>query len=52
MPFAPVKVIVGAAAFRQTVVVPEIVAVGNGFTVMITGSLAVHPPTGLVAVIV
>ena len=32
---APVKVIRGAVAFWQTSVVPLIVAVGKGFTVMV-----------------
>ncbi len=32
LPLAPVNVIKGEGAFRQTVEVPEIVAVGNGFT--------------------
>jgi len=32
---APVKVIRGAVAFWQTLVVPETVAVGKGFTVMV-----------------
>ena len=41
---------VGGVAFWQTVVVPEIDAVGNGLTVIVIGSDAVHPPTELVAV--
>ena len=32
---APVKVIFGAVAFLHTVVVPAIVAVGNGFMVTV-----------------
>ena len=33
--FAPVKVMLGDELFLHTVVVPEIVAVGNGFTVTV-----------------
>jgi hypothetical protein len=35
VPFAPVKVIRGDAAFLHTAVVPLIVAVGNGLTVTV-----------------
>jgi hypothetical protein len=34
VPVAPVKVILGEAAFLQTEIVPLIVAVGNGLTVI------------------
>ena len=34
-PLAPAKVMSGPDAFRHTAVVPEIVAVGNGLTVMV-----------------
>ena len=42
---APVNVSKGAVAFWQTAVVPEIIAVGKGFTVAITAVLeaVVHP---------
>ena len=35
MPTTPVSVIVGFVAFKQTLVVPVIVAVGKGFTVIV-----------------
>jgi hypothetical protein len=35
VPFAPVNVIFGEAAFLHTAVVPLIDAVGNGFTVIV-----------------
>ena len=35
MPLPPVKVISGSGVFLQTVVVPAMVAVGNGFTVTV-----------------
>ena len=35
MPLAPVNVITGETAFLQTLVVPDIVAVGNGLTRMV-----------------
>ena len=35
MPFAPVNVIFGEAAFLHTAVVPSMVAVGNGLTVTV-----------------
>ena len=52
-PFAPVNVIVGAASFSQTLIVPAIVAVGNGLTVIVKFvGVPTHPLTVGVIVIV
>ena len=40
---APVNVISGDAALRQTVVVPETLAVGSGLTVTVVEAVAVQP---------
>jgi hypothetical protein len=44
VPLAPVKVIFGEAAFLQTEVVPDIVAVGNAFTVAFVEPAALVQP--------
>ena len=49
MPFAPVNVMVGEAALWQTAVVPAIVAVGNGLTLIVIAVVVlVQPPVYVV----
>jgi len=48
IPFAPVKVTTGSVSFKQTALSPDIVAVGIGFTLILSLVETAHwPPSGV-----